>query len=89
MTTSAPGSRPWTAAVAAGDCDLVDVLDFGEVLGGFKELFGEMFVGGELRWIGDGCGFGFDVGEDGVDRRDFAANLGFELGGDIVGLLQG
>ena len=83
-----------TAAVVcrmrdAGDEDVVDVEDLGEGLSGAAEADFELAVAFEGFGTFDGGGFAFDVGEDGGDLGDFAANLGFKLGDEGVGSAEG
>src|SRR5277367_2490781 len=71
--------------VGAGDEDLVDVENLGEGGGDAAEADFELAVavvrGGAL----DGGWLAFDVGEDGGDLGDVAADVGLELGDEGVG----
>jgi len=60
----------------AGDEDLVDVEDLGEGRGYAAEADFELAVAFERGGTLDGGGLAFDVGEDGGDFGDFAADFG-------------
>src|ERR1700733_1545909 len=74
-----------SVVVAAGDEDFVDVEDLGEGLGGAAEADFELAVALERGGTLDGGGLAFDVGEDGGDLGDLAADVGFELRYESVG----
>ena len=67
----------------------MDVEDLGEGLGGAAEADFELAVAFEGGGALDGGGLAFDVGEDGGDLGDLAADLGLELGDEVVGGAEG
>ena len=71
--------------VGAGDEDFVNVEDLGEGLGAAAETDFELAVAFEGGGALDGGGFAFDVGKDGGDFGDFAADVGFKLCDEGVG----
>ena len=64
-----------SVVVGAGDEDFVDVEDLGEGLRGAAETDFELAVALEGGGALDGGGLAFDVGEDGGDLGDVAADV--------------
>ena len=69
---------------AVTDDDVVHVDDFMQLGGGAEQAQFDAVVGFNAGHF-DGGWLTLDVGEDGVDLRDGAEDLGFERGDEIVG----
>ena len=79
--------------VMAGHPDVVDVQDLRKLCRYLAQRMDEearlLAVTRQGFGLLDGGGFRLDVGEDGGDRWDFVADIGFEVSNDVMCLTQG
>ena len=76
------------AGVAAREGNLVDIENFGKGTSSVAELCFKVGRRAELGVGGDGFRFAFDVGEQGGDAGDLAADGAFQLRDDGVGVAK-
>ena len=85
----AAGGVVGCGAAEASYEDFMDVQDLWEGGGDAAEAEFELAITFEGSWSLDGGGLGLDVGEDGGDFRNFAENVGLEVGDEGVCLAEG